>query len=294
MEGLPYYQPVETPVRTFGYSNENLSEVNGNNFSLMGLASPRKGSAMFTKAEYNPELKRTRTMQASGVNDNEVQSFLSPSRIEGIDCPPALLDTVPPPPTAMQGVRYISPHTLAALIRQRITVPQGFEIFDVRYEYEHDGGHIGSAVNCPTTDRLMHWLFNMDRPLPCSTCIIVHCEHSECRAPRQVSAVLQRDQLDCSFSDTVHANFPQVYVLAGGYAQFYQLYPNLCCGGYASCRPEDEALLQTSRTALSVTGLELDLAPLQKRSMALDSSRDRSRRASRAATPRKSFDFDSF
>ncbi len=265
---------------------------NADSFSNFSFASPRKSSACFTKVDFG-ELKRARLhTRASSIADPEVRHVLSPSRLE---IPPdaPLLPVLPSRADCIGSeIWQISPDTVNRLLGRDIVLDAGFEIIDCRFSYEHDGGHIYGAGSCPTTEALMSWLFPDDEPaVPTQKCVILHCEHSECRAPTALRRVQQRSQQVCAFDDEHFTVYPQLYVISGGYAKFFSTYPRLCDGGYVKCRPEDEQAMKTTRSSLNLLSISCEDA-LLTRSFSLDTSRS-TRPASRrslSGTPR-SFDF---
>lgn len=99
-------------------------------------------------------------------------------------------------------------------------------VIDCRYQYEYDGGHIVGAVNCPPSerDKLMEWLFAGDHAIVKKgpLVLIMHCEFSQCRAPRLASDVL-RQYIACGINTGL-----EVYVMKGGYSEFHRAYPQSC------------------------------------------------------------------
>jgi hypothetical protein len=99
-------------------------------------------------------------------------------------------------------------------------------LVDCRYPYEFEGGHILGARNYPPSDRsrLMDWLFSTENgqarngPL----ILIMHCEFSQCRAPTLASDIIRyHSQLGLSTG-------LEVYVMKGGFCEFYRHYPQWC------------------------------------------------------------------
>ncbi|KAG9396902.1 M-phase inducer phosphatase [Carpediemonas membranifera] len=261
----------------------------------LNLASPRKGQAMFTRAESGNELKRARNLstQASGVNEM-ASTFLSPSRMdESNGGAKPLLDVLPPKHAFLDTVWRVTPDIVARLINAGLHLTDGFDIIDCRNDYEYDGGHIIGAIPCPTLGHAIETLFpDGQRCTPSNRCIILHCEFSEVRAPRRFQELCTHDQqvAASSFDDDITCYYPQMYVLDGGYSQFHRRFPRLCQGGYVPCSDRDnEATLRTSRSASTTFRLDLECLG---RPPSRGDSRPASRRASGAATPRLSIDFD--
>jgi M-phase inducer tyrosine phosphatase len=101
-------------------------------------------------------------------------------------------------------------------------------IVDVRYPYEYHGGHIRGAINVNTSEQFTEMFFN--EPIP-NAVIVIHCEMSHNRGPQM--AGLFRDT-DRNLNKASYPNlfYPNVYVLDGGYREFYAAHPDHCDGGY--------------------------------------------------------------
>lgn len=122
------------------------------------------------------------------------------------------------------SVPRISVQTVHRLLTTEIKC--NYVIVDCRYSYEFDGGHIATAVNCPPSEKLMlmDWLFNHEygvtRKSP--TVLVMHCEFSQCRAPRLATDVL-REYLTLGINTGL-----EVYIMKGGYSEFYRHYRQWC------------------------------------------------------------------
>ncbi|KAM0756431.1 hypothetical protein T439DRAFT_331258 [Meredithblackwellia eburnea MCA 4105] len=114
-------------------------------------------------------------------------------------------------------------------------------IIDCRFSYEFEGGHIAEAVNLPTTNDVEHHLLHSDVPPTPSTSecaggegktvLIFHCEFSAKRAPTSACHLRSKDRLkNQGVYPKIH--YPEVYVLQGGYANYYKAFPSRCSGGY--------------------------------------------------------------
>ena len=118
----------------------------------------------------------------------------------------------------------ISAHTVHRVITSEIQC--NYLLVDCRYPYEFEGGHILGAINCPPSEKLvlMDWLFDSEHgvvrrgPLV----LVMHCEFSQCRAPRMATDVF-RQYINLG----LHTGL-EVYVMKGGYSDFYRHYPQWC------------------------------------------------------------------
>ncbi|CAF0924121.1 unnamed protein product [Brachionus calyciflorus] len=124
----------------------------------------------------------------------------------------------------------IEPSTLVDLIngkyQDRISK---FVILDARYPYEFDGGHINEAQSAFNKEEIMKKLF--DRPIQNvdgkQVVLIFHCEFSIERGPKLMREVRERDR---SLNQDNYPNlfYPEIYLLEGGYKQFFDSNQQLC------------------------------------------------------------------
>ncbi|TIA69201.1 hypothetical protein E3P92_03168 [Wallemia ichthyophaga] len=112
-------------------------------------------------------------------------------------------------------------------------------IVDCRFPFEYAGGHIPGAVNLGTLQAVEnHFLIpnsginqsSFSLPTPSTSAsnnensrkvIIFHCEFSNMRAPTLAKHLRS---LDRSRNEHPNLNFPELYILSGGYAEYYKQY----------------------------------------------------------------------
>ncbi|XP_058682634.1 M-phase inducer phosphatase 2-like isoform X2 [Poecile atricapillus] len=127
------------------------------------------------------------------------------------------------------GLKYISPDTLVAvLMGQFCSSIQSSIIVDCRYPYEYEGGHIKGAVNLPLQRDVEEFLLAQPIvPLDASkrVIIILHCEFSVERGPKMCKFLRERDR-SCHEYPQLH--YPELYVLKGGYREFFFQFPSHC------------------------------------------------------------------
>ncbi|KAM0792372.1 hypothetical protein ACM66B_005052 [Microbotryomycetes sp. NB124-2] len=117
-----------------------------------------------------------------------------------------------------------------------------YMIIDCRFAYEYQGGHIEGAINLSELEAVEAALLSGNRnlPSPCTsesacpegkTVLIFHCEFSAKRAPTTAKHLRNSDR---HRNHAVYPNihYPEVYILQGGYAEFYKSFPERCAGGY--------------------------------------------------------------
>ena len=130
------------------------------------------------------------------------------------------------------SIHGISTNTLKRLMQ--IHNQTKIVILDCRYSYEYKGGHITGAINIKNAedlDKIYH------RNYPQNTIFVFHCEFSKNRG----KAMLRKfKELDRSYSlmTTYSYKYENVYLLVGGYKQFYMQFPNLCVGSYTEMRDD--------------------------------------------------------
>lgn len=98
-------------------------------------------------------------------------------------------------------------------------------VIDCRFEYEFEGGHIDGAVNYNDKELLTSQLF--EQSLPGKTLLIFHCEYSAHRAPIMARHVRQQDRTT-NAEQYPKLTYPEVYILDGGYSQFWSQHPARC------------------------------------------------------------------
>lgn len=137
-------------------------------------------------------------------------------------------------------LKEITAATLSSLIESKedcagIT----FKVIDCRYPYEFEGGHIRGALNLYTKkliqEVLMECKTTVDDPdTPDSQkvnkgreILIFHCEFSSHRGPSLCRYLRDIDRTS-NVSTYPFLFYPELYVLYGGYKEFYSQFPNLC------------------------------------------------------------------
>ncbi|NXY87094.1 MPIP1 phosphatase, partial [Alcedo cyanopectus] len=101
-------------------------------------------------------------------------------------------------------------------------------IVDCRYPYEYEGGHIKGAVNLPLERDVEEFLLRKPIvPFDASKRVILifHCEFSSERGPRMCRFVREKDRA-CNQYPQLH--YPELYVLKGGYREFFPQYQSHC------------------------------------------------------------------
>ncbi|XP_011945794.1 PREDICTED: M-phase inducer phosphatase 3 isoform X1 [Cercocebus atys] len=128
-----------------------------------------------------------------------------------------------------QDLKYVNPETVAALLSGKFQgLIEKFYVIDCRYPYEYLGGHIQGALNLYSQEELFS--FFLKKPIvPLDTqkriIIVFHCEFSSERGPRMCRSLREEDR---SLNQYPALYYPELYILKGGYRDFFPEYLELC------------------------------------------------------------------
>jgi rhodanese-related sulfurtransferase len=165
----------------------------------------------------------------------------------------------PPAKRSIPSSNFITAETLTSVFDKNTT------IIDCRFTEEFNAGHIKNAINFPSgigaSAKLFRWLrknkdffpgsfkasktsksrsilkktveeegeMKSDDMIPKKPILVLHCEFSQIRAPRMAKELLRK------FSESPNNASLEVYVLKGGYSEFFAKFgPRFCDGGYSS------------------------------------------------------------
>lgn len=118
-----------------------------------------------------------------------------------------------------------------------------YHIIDCRFDYEFAGGHIDGAVNIRNENDIAAYLLTPGQgisangsalPAPSTssgpspsggkTVLVFHCEFSKKRGPEMAKKFRTADRAkNQEFYPALH--YPEVYILEGGYCEFYSQRP---------------------------------------------------------------------
>ncbi|XP_006070913.1 M-phase inducer phosphatase 3 isoform X2 [Bubalus bubalis] len=128
-----------------------------------------------------------------------------------------------------QDLKYVNPETVAALLSGEFQgLIEKFYIIDCRYPYEYLGGHIQGALNFHSQEELYN--FFLKKPIvPLDNqkriVIVFHCEFSSERGPRMCRSLREEDR---ALNQYPALYYPELYILKGGYRDFFPEYMELC------------------------------------------------------------------
>ncbi|XP_037354364.1 M-phase inducer phosphatase 2 [Talpa occidentalis] len=192
------------------------------------IQNKRRRSVTPPEEEEEPEEPKARVLRSKSLCHDEIENLLDSDHRELIgDYSKAfLLQTVD---GKHQDLKYISPETMVALLTGKFSnIVEKFVIVDCRYPYEYEGGHIKTAVNLPLERDAENFL--LQSPItPCNLdkriILIFHCEFSSERGPRMCRFIRERDR---AANDYPSLYYPEMYILKGGYKEFFPQHPTFC------------------------------------------------------------------
>nr|KAF6421874.1 cell division cycle 25B [Rousettus aegyptiacus] len=188
----------------------------------------RRRSVTPLEEQQEAEEPKARVLRSKSLCHDEIENILDSDHRELIgDYSKAfLLQTVD---GKHQDLKYISPETMVALLTGKFNnIVERFVIVDCRYPYEYEGGHIKTAVNLPLERDAETFL--LQRPITPGSVdkriiLIFHCEFSSERGPRMCRFIRERDR---ATNDYPSLYYPEMYILKGGYKEFFPQHPTFC------------------------------------------------------------------
>ncbi|XP_062379058.1 M-phase inducer phosphatase 2 [Sardina pilchardus] len=128
-----------------------------------------------------------------------------------------------------QDLKYITPDDMVAALDGKFNeLVERVIVIDCRYPYEFEGGHIKGALNLHQEEQIEDFLMKTPVVPTCQgkrVVIVFHCEFSSERGPRMARFVRERDR---ALNEYPHLHYPELYVLKGGYKEFFPLHQLVC------------------------------------------------------------------
>lgn len=125
-------------------------------------------------------------------------------------------------------LKCISVETMRDILEGKYKdVLKSFTIIDSRYPYEFNGGHIRGAVNLFLKDDYLKLLEKPSKSVSERHILIFHCEFSKERGPNMVRQLRKEDRTKNAMNYPL-LNYPEIYILEGGYKKFFQSFPEHC------------------------------------------------------------------
>ncbi|XP_072493140.1 M-phase inducer phosphatase 2 [Notamacropus eugenii] len=180
-----------------------------------------------TALEEKEEEPKPRLLRSRSLCHDEIETILDndPRELIGDYSKAFLLQTID---GRHQDLKYISPETMVAVLTGKFSnIVEKCVILDCRYPYEFEGGHIKGAVNLPLEQDAENFLL-VNPILPSEdkrVILIFHCEFSSERGPRMCRFIRERDR---AANDYPNLYYPEMYILKGGYKDFFPQHPTFC------------------------------------------------------------------
>ncbi|XP_054344810.1 M-phase inducer phosphatase 3 isoform X4 [Pongo pygmaeus] len=197
-------------------------------FSLEDQEAKVSRSGLYRSPSMPENLNRPRLKQVEKFKDNTIPDKVKKKYFSG----QGKLRKVCALPTVSgkhQDLKYVDPETVAALLSGKFQgLIEKFYVIDCRYPYEYLGGHIQGALNLYSQEELFN--FFLKKPIiPLDTqkriIIVFHCEFSSERGPRMCRSLREEDR---SLNQYPALYYPELYILKGGYRDFFPEYMELC------------------------------------------------------------------
>ncbi|KAJ3124551.1 Jouberin [Nowakowskiella sp. JEL0407] len=129
--------------------------------------------------------------------------------------------------TGKDAIKRIDADTLDRLLRGVYSDKiDKYHIIDCRFPYEYEGGHIATSQNVNTVQHLTDLFLNPATKSE-KTAIIFTCEFSSQRGPRMALYLRDQDR-KLNYHSYPELYYPDVYILKGGYREFYAKYKSHC------------------------------------------------------------------
>lgn len=140
---------------------------------------------------------------------------------------------IPAPVSSTDPFKNITSYQLETFLTDPSSHPfDQIIILDARFEYEFRGGRIQGAKNI-TSKAAMIGVYQ--RYLHQNVGIVFHCEFSQNRGPTLMRMFREHDR-NQNLKNYPNLDYPNIFLLQGGYRKFYNDFPDLCVGGYVQMR----------------------------------------------------------
>lgn len=117
---------------------------------------------------------------------------------------------------ASDSIPRINSIDLSNIIEKEIEIC----IIDCRFDYEYKAGHIKNAINIDNIEKLKKSSIIFKDKI-----LIFYCEFSSVRAPRLAKYLRNYDRFNNEYPNL---DFPEIYILEGGYKRFFESHDCLC------------------------------------------------------------------
>ncbi|CAD8181961.1 unnamed protein product [Paramecium octaurelia] len=153
------------------------------------------------------------------------------------------------------SIQYISAETLMQSMKLHDVL-----LFDCRYQYEFQGGHIRGATH-------LHHLLNLSEELfgvtqESKKIVVLYCEFSISRSKEKYFEIRN---LDRSMNIYPMLTYKNLYILSKGYSEFYKKFQHMCDGEYVTMNdPRYEYELEQEEEFRNIAKQKNKLKQIQK------------------------------
>ncbi|XP_078080235.1 M-phase inducer phosphatase 2 [Mustelus asterias] len=191
----------------------------------------RRSLASITEEAGAEKVKQRSLLRSKSFCDAEIEKVLQIDdcrQMIGDFTKPYILPTVE---GRHQELQYITAEMVIQLLNGEFDrFVERFLLFDCRYPYEYEGGHIKGALNLHMEDEVENCL--LKKPIVPGdeakrVIIIFHCEFSSERAPRMCRFLREKDR-EVNGTDYPKLHYPELYILKGGYKEFFPKFKLYC------------------------------------------------------------------
>jgi hypothetical protein len=152
---------------------------------------------------------------------------------------------LPTHPRLVGQIPYVSSDTLARIMTDPSSNPfHHIIIFDARSTEEWVAGHIHGSHHAQTVEMIVPHL--PSKSTPDNVGVLIYCEFSSHRGPSLAEGFRNCDMM-MNLSTEIPLAYPETYLIAGGFSEFFTHYPKLCYGYYL----REEACVHTIRRCRS-------------------------------------------
>ncbi|XP_030628451.1 M-phase inducer phosphatase 2 [Chanos chanos] len=175
-----------------------------------------------------PQVLPPQVQRSKSFNHTEIERLLDtdPKELIGDFTKPFALPTVE---GKHQDLKYITPEMMVKAMNGEFSnLVERLLVIDCRYPYEYEGGHIRGALNLHQEDQIEEHLLREPILPSCPgkrVLLVFHCEFSSERGPRMCRYVRERDRI---LNEYPNLHYPELYVLKGGYKDFFPLHRAEC------------------------------------------------------------------
>jgi rhodanese-related sulfurtransferase len=174
----------------------------------------------------------TEAAESPKGNERSIESIIA--AVERLSTEPRLVsdgsreNTLPTISGKHKDLNAITPDTMSRVLEVAYSdrIDQ-LTVIDCRYPYEFEGGHIKGAINLYTKQAIKDFIQNSATSSEKNHVLIFHCEFSSERGPKMYRHLRSLDR-ELNIDSYPKLNFPEIYLLEGGYKAFYESQINHC------------------------------------------------------------------